>query len=234
MDEDGDCTFNAVGCSLRGDPSRPNEEFEANSLRRLVTDYIREQSQDNTEGWWCAGALGDTSVDDYCRKMLKQGVWGGGTELQCLSEIFGVEIVVVAIQTGKEHIFGEEKGYESRCIILFTGSHYDRVAEIYDEAQTTDSDITRWDVSNSEGVMQAARELAAKLKDEMDKISGEPSLVPADSLPELRPNLCIDYTPDLSSYKVRCRECGAICEGRRSVVNHTNSTGHWTGFTEDL
>ena len=56
-------------------------------------------------------------------------------------------------------IYGLEK--ESRCILLYSGIHYDRIAQTFDLALPADCDVTQWTTDNDE-VLQKAKELGMR------------------------------------------------------------------------
>lgn len=102
--------------------------------------------------------------------------------------------------------FGELK--QSRCILLYSGIHYDRVAFSYSESPhdtatlPPEMDRTIWSTDDSE-VVEKAQELVDKL------------------------NACHYYT-DTEGLILKCNEprCDWIGSGQAAAQMHAESTGH--------
>ncbi|KAI0106315.1 OTU-domain-containing protein [Hypoxylon sp. NC0597] len=196
MPDDNSCLFTAVGGALRGLRSGADENFDAPSLRRLVVDHIRA----NTDKY-NAVILGQ-SPEAYCNNMLMPDVWGGEIELSIISEVFKIEICVADVKTGTVYSVGEGNCYEMRCVIVYSSIHYDRVAEIFVEGQEEmDFDVTRWAVDSSDHIIEHTKEMCARLRD-------------------------MHYYTDVSDFLVTCNECGWVGQGEKAVAKHSMATGH--------
>ncbi|OTA99324.1 hypothetical protein M426DRAFT_16555 [Hypoxylon sp. CI-4A] len=196
MPDDNSCLFTAVGGALRGHRS-PDEFYSAASLRQLVVDHIRG----NTDKY--SAAILGKRPDAYCANMLQPDTWGGEIELAILSEVFGIEICIVDVKTGTSYRIGENHGYDMRCVLVYSNIHYDRVAEIFVEGQEVlEFDVTRWPVDSSDHILAHTRELCKKLKDDYH------------------------YYTDTSDFVIRCNTCGWIGQGEKALVQHSSSTGH--------
>ncbi|KAI2602694.1 OTU-domain-containing protein [Hypoxylon sp. NC1633] len=197
MPDDNSCLFTAVGGALRGLPSAPDESCNAPSLRRLVVDHIRA----NTDKY--SAAILGKSPDAYCRNMLEPSSWGGEIELAIISEIFQLEICVVNVKTGSVYRVGEGNNYDWRCVLVYSNVHYDRVAEIFVEGQVEmDFDVTRWAVDGSDHVLAHTQQMCQKLKEEHH------------------------YYTDTSDFVVMCNQCGWIGQGEKALARHSLETGH--------
>ncbi|KAF4983825.1 hypothetical protein FZEAL_862 [Fusarium zealandicum] len=153
MPSDNSCLFTAFGGALP-------KQIPAQQLRRMMADYIVQHPEDYSE------AVLGSSPSQYCRSIQDPDRWGGGIELSILSSIFDIQICTYDVQAQNLINFGEEK--RDRCILVYSGIHYDRVAFSYSEyphnAPTLppEMDRTVWPVDDDE-VLQRTQELVKKL-----------------------------------------------------------------------
>ncbi|KAK9789064.1 hypothetical protein SCARD494_09263 [Seiridium cardinale] len=195
MPDDNSCMFTAIAGALRGansglDGSSPEK------LRRIVADHILAKPDVYTK------VVLEKEPRAYCANIQRPDVWGGAIELGIISEVFGIEICVVNVKEGTIIKYGEDQ-YDLRCVLVWSNIHYDRVAEIFTEDQVDDAfDVTTWNCLESDHVLQNAKDLCRKLKEEYH------------------------YFTDTSDFVVRCNECGWIGQGERAVVVHSTKTGH--------
>ncbi|KAI0857557.1 hypothetical protein F4860DRAFT_489200 [Xylaria cubensis] len=204
MPDDGDCMFTAVGGALGGlvaiGASSDTQQWTPAALRRIVVDAIRREP-----ARFDANFLG-AQPDRYCDRLLS-GMWGGGIELSIMSEIFGIEICSVDVQTGKAYHFGEGQDYEEFCVVIYSGVHYDRVAEATEGAAgMVEFDVTRWNTVSNEHILRHTQDICKILRDR-------------------------HYYTSVSDFVVRCNQCGDILQGEKAVTQHARLTGH-TGVTE--
>ncbi|KAI1175331.1 hypothetical protein F4777DRAFT_337876 [Nemania sp. FL0916] len=204
MPDDGDCMFTAVGGALGGlipaGSSAPNEYTPA-ALRRIVVEIIR-----NDPTKFDANFLG-IPPDRYCSRLL-DGMWGGGIELSILSDIFRVEICSVDVQTSKTYHFGEQQDYDEFCVVIYSGVHYDRVAEAATEGDMgmVDFDVTRWNAVGNERILRRTQDVCKILRDR-------------------------HYYTSVSDFVVVCNQCHDILQGEKAIAQHARLTGH-SGSTE--
>jgi ubiquitin thioesterase OTU1 len=116
--DDNSCLFNSVGYVLLS-----QAQDQAMSLRLLVADTVRSNPSVYT-----AAFLG-TTPSDYCNQITMPKVWGGAIELAIFADHFKTEIVSIDVETAKPYLFGEGKGYEERVFVLYSGIHYDALAQ---------------------------------------------------------------------------------------------------------
>ncbi|CAM1503734.1 Fc.00g013250.m01.CDS01 [Cosmosporella sp. VM-42] len=153
MPSDNSCLFTAFGGALP-------KQIPAQQLRRMMADYITEHSDVYSEV-----VLG-SSPRQYCHSIQDPDRWGGGIELSILSAIFDIQICTFDVQAQNLINFGEQK--RDRCILVYSGIHYDRVAFSYSDYphNTTtlppDMDRTVWPTGDDE-VLQQTQELVRKL-----------------------------------------------------------------------
>ncbi|KAI1419180.1 hypothetical protein F5Y12DRAFT_779229 [Xylaria sp. FL1777] len=205
MPDDGDCMFTAVGGALGGlvplgEPPRA-DEYTPTALRRIVVDAIRENPSR-----FDANFLG-ARPETYCDRLFS-GMWGGGIELSILSEIFRVEICSVDVKTGKAYHFGEQQDYEQFCVVIYSGVHYDRVAETAPEGAMgmVEFDVTRWNTVGNERILRYTQDICQILHDR-------------------------HYYTSVSDFVVVCNQCQEILQGEEAITQHARLTGH-SGVTE--
>ncbi|RWA07099.1 hypothetical protein EKO27_g7999 [Xylaria grammica] len=205
MPDDGDCMFTAVGGALGGlvplGASSGTNDYTPAVLRRIVVSAIRENPFK-----YDANFLG-ARPETYCSRLLN-GMWGGGIELSILAEIFRVEICSVDVKTGKAYHFGEQQDYEEFCVVIYSGVHYDRVAEAATEGAMgmVEFDVTRWNVAGNERILRRTQDICQILRDR-------------------------HYYTSVSDFVVVCNQCHEVLQGEKAITQHVRATGH-AGVTE--
>ncbi|RFN43977.1 hypothetical protein FIE12Z_11787 [Fusarium flagelliforme] len=190
MPSDNSCLFTAFGGALK-------DQLPAQTLRRMMADYIRQHPEEYSE------AVLGSPPSQYCRSIQDPDRWGGGIELSILSSIFDIQI---SNQTQSKIDFGEEK--RDRCILLYSGIHYDRVAFSYcDPPYNSPSlppelDRAVWPTHDDE-VLKKSEELVKKLNK-------------------------AHYYTDTDGLILRCDVpgCDWIGSGQREGQKHAEATGH--------
>ncbi|KAK5625513.1 hypothetical protein RRF57_001229 [Xylaria bambusicola] len=205
MPDDGDCMFTAVGGALGGLVPvgiAHRAEYTPAILRRIVVDTILENPLRFDDNF--LGARPET----YCNRLLN-GMWGGGIELSILSEIFRVEICSVDVKTSKAYHFGEQEDYAEFCVVVYSGVHYDRVAEATTEGAMgmVEFDVTRWNAVGNERILRYTQENICQI---------------------LRDR---HYYTSVSDFIVVCNQCHEILQGEKAITQHARQTGH-SGVTE--
>ncbi|GKT89958.1 LOW QUALITY PROTEIN: OTU-like cysteine protease [Colletotrichum tofieldiae] len=127
MPDDNSCLFTAFGGAI------PGKQLEAKELRKMVADYIRQHPDDYPE------AVLDMPVEKYIRTIQDPERWGGAIELGIFSDLFDLEVVAFDVKSQNPLRFGENK--DSRCILVYSGIHYDRIACSPSEPPYTHSDL---------------------------------------------------------------------------------------------
>ncbi|KHO01123.1 Ovarian tumor, otubain [Metarhizium album ARSEF 1941] len=118
MPSDNSCLFTAFGGALL-------KQIPAEKLRQMMAECITEHPDVYTE------AILGCSPTDYCHGIKDPDRWGGGIELSILSTIFDIQICTFDVQGQNLMTFGE--GKQDRCILVYSGIHYDRVAFSYSD-----------------------------------------------------------------------------------------------------
>lgn len=187
MPDDNSCMFTAFGGVLqRADP--------APTLRREVAEYILSHPEK------FSNVVLEMDPQRYARTIQTPDRWGGAIELSILSDIYDIEICSVDVKTQRVDRYGEAK--PTRCLLLYSGIHYDRIAFTLDLSLPVEFDEVRWDTSN-DGVVAMAQKLAKQLKDK-------------------------HYFTDTTDFVLKCDvpSCGWIGAGMKEASKHMAETGH--------
>ncbi|KZL87669.1 otu-like cysteine protease [Colletotrichum incanum] len=199
MPDDNSCLFTAFGGAI------PGKQLEAKELRKMVADYIRQHPDDYPE------AVLDMPVEKYIRTIQDPERWGGAIELGIFSDLFDLEVVAFDVKSQNPLRFGENK--DSRCILVYSGIHYDRIACSPSEPPYAHSDLppeldrTNWSTSDDE-ILDKTRALIRKLHE-------------------------MHYFTDTSDFLLRCTVpgCDWLGNGQREANKHAKASGH-SGFSE--
>lgn len=193
MPDDNSCLFRAVGAAVMGDMDTMVE------LRSIVATIIQSNPTDYT-----AAILGK-KPDEYCTWIQNEDSWGGAIELKILSEYFNIEICSIDVQT--LNLFQFNEGAPTRCIVVYSGIHYDVLA-----LSPSDPPYTR----------------ANPLMDGDTKIFEAVDPIVLDKAKELcRVLQGKHYYTDTSGFTVRCNTCGGTFTGERGATKHASETGHY-------
>jgi ubiquitin thioesterase OTU1 len=194
MPDDNSCMFRALGSAVLTDTLDSMTE-----LRSLVAQAIQRDPEMYNE------AVLQRSPDEYCKWISYSDSWGGGIELSILSQEFDIEIASINVQDLRVDRFNE--GKSRRCILVYSGIHYDTIAFVPNGSPTYDpeNDIKLFD-ANDEVMLEAARQLCGELKKK-------------------------HYFTDTQKFDIQCNTCGWKGAGERGAVQHANETGH-TDFGE--
>ncbi|KAK1975403.1 OTU-like cysteine protease [Colletotrichum cereale] len=199
MPDDNSCLFTAFGGAI------PGKQLEAKELRKMAADYIRQHPDDYPE------AVLEMPVEKYIRTIQDPERWGGAIELGIFSDLFDLEIVAFDVKSQNPLRFGENK--DSRCILVYSGIHYDRIACSPSEPPYTHSDLppeldrTNWSTSDDE-ILDKTRALIRKLHE-------------------------MHYFTDTSDFLLRCTVpgCDWLGNGQKEANKHAKASGH-SGFSE--
>ncbi|EFX06158.1 otu-like cysteine peptidase [Grosmannia clavigera kw1407] len=194
MPDDNSCMFTAFG----GVVGIPDPAVE---VRARVAEHILAHPDKYSKV-----VLENKEPAEYARWVRDPQRWGGSIELQCLSEIYDIQICSIDVKYGRVDTYGLDK--DTRCILLYSGIHYDRIAQTFDLGLPVDMDVTKWG-TDDEAVLAKAKELAAKLKGAR-------------------------YYTDTQTMAIRCEVPGCenwLGSGQKDMIKHTKETGH-TAFSE--
>ncbi|KAI5237572.1 OTU-domain-containing protein [Aureobasidium subglaciale] len=195
MPDDNSCMFRALGSAVLGDA------LDAmNELRSMVAQTIQANPD-----LYTAGML-EKAPDDYCRWIQRDDSWGGGIELAILSQHFDIEICSINVQDLRIDRFNE--GKSRRCILIYSGIHYDVVAVSPGHGTSPEFDRKVFEVAQIEGMegedggaLQAARELCQTLQQR-------------------------HYFTDTHGFTIKCNICGWTGKGEQGATEHAKQTGH--------
>ncbi|KAF2730458.1 ubiquitin thioesteras-like protein OTU1 [Polyplosphaeria fusca] len=189
MPDDNSCMFRALGSAVLSSSLDSMTE-----LRSMVAQAIQADRDMYNE------AILQRTPDEYCKWIQYSDSWGGGIELSILSQEFDIEICSINVQDLRVDRFNEGKA--KRCILVYSGIHYDTVAFVPSDCPTydTDHDVKLFD-SADDVVLEAARQLCGELKKK-------------------------HYFTDTQRFDIKCNKCGWTGQGERAAVQHATDTGH--------
>ncbi|KAF2122047.1 hypothetical protein BDV96DRAFT_136792 [Lophiotrema nucula] len=189
MPDDNSCMFRALGSAVLSSSLDSMTE-----LRSMVAQAIQADTEKFNE------AILQRSPDEYCKWIQYSDSWGGGIEMSILSQEFGVEICSIDVQSLRVDKFNE--GASKRCILVYSGIHYDTIAFVMDGSSTLDSedDIKLFDAKD-DIILAAARELCGELKKK-------------------------NYYTDTQKFGIKCNICNWKGNGERGATQHAEETGH--------
>lgn len=194
MPDDNSCLFRALGSVvLTGSLDAVTE------LRSLCATTIASQPDIYTS------AILDKPPAAYCQWINSPSSWGGAIELGILATHFELEIASINVQDGRIDRFNE--GASNRCLLVYSGIHYDTIALSPSEPPHKKADLdAEFDVkmfeSADEEVLYLAMELCRKLREK-------------------------HYFTDTAGFKIRCGTCGWEGKGEKEATQHAKSTGHY-------
>lgn len=189
MPDDNSCMFRALGSAvLTGELDSMNE------LRSLVAQGVQNDPDLYNE------ATLEKSPNDYCEWISRESSWGGGIELSILSQHFDIEIASINVQDLRVDRFNEGKA--RRCILVYSGIHYDTIAFVPQGVSPLDSenDLKLFDATD-DVILAASRELCGILKKQ-------------------------HYFTDTKNFSIKCDICGWKGAGEEDATQHAKDTGH--------
>ncbi|ELU45003.1 OTU domain-containing protein [Rhizoctonia solani AG-1 IA] len=143
--------------------------------------------------------------ESYMAAISKDSTWGGAIELSIFSDYFRTEIDSYDVETGRCDRFGEGK-YDNRCVLMYSGIHYDAVSLAPTRDAPPDFHTTVFPVDGSDNISQAASKLASQLRASRK------------------------FT-NTSTFDLKCEICGQGLKGEKEARAHAAQTGH-TSFGE--
>jgi ubiquitin thioesterase OTU1 len=187
MPDDNSCLFRAIASAIMPGLDTMNE------LRSVVAQTIQANPD-----VYSKAVLDNKDPDDYCRWIQTEDAWGGQIELNIISNHFEIEICSIDVQGLRIDRYNE--GRPKRCIVVYSGIHYDTIAlSPFDSPPEFDNKT--FDTTD-DVVLSSALELCQMLKGK-------------------------GYYTDTAAFKIRCKQCGAICIGEMGATEHASKTGHY-------
>ncbi|KAL6196334.1 hypothetical protein ACLB2K_031949 [Fragaria x ananassa] len=219
---DNSCLFNAVGYVMDHDKQKAPElrqvlissiAFVDIELLIFIKHVIAATvASDPTK--YSEAFLGKPN-EEYCAWILNPEKWGvflvecyfvistGAIELSILADYYGREIAAYDIQTTRCDLYGQEKNYSERVMLIYDGLHYDALSMSPFEEAPEEFDQTIFAVTNK--TIEAVEGLTLKLvKDQQSKRS---------------------YT-DTANFTLRCGVCQVGLIGQKEAVEHAKATSH--------
>ncbi|KAI0018157.1 hypothetical protein F4780DRAFT_781590 [Xylariomycetidae sp. FL0641] len=206
MTGDGSCLFRAISFAVRA-LRGPSEHCSPATLRRRAAGYILTNPQRFDEATLRRPTL------EYCQNMLQPSTWGGEVEIVALSHIYQLQIVTISTRAGFQWSSVPDDTYPQRCMIMYSDTHYDLLAECPFPFTTRDFDVVVWSIkdSNERELVDVAKLLCAMLKEE-DYLSTE-----------------TDGEDDLL-FRCDATGCEWLGRGTRGTAAHIKETGHTDQF----
>ncbi|TKA24238.1 hypothetical protein B0A50_06002 [Salinomyces thailandicus] len=194
MPDDNSCMFRALSSAVLGSALDGMTE-----LRSVVAQTIQAKPDFYTKG------MLEKEPADYCRWIMREDSWGGGIELSILSEHFDIEISSINVQDLRIDTFNEGKA--TRCLLVYSGIHYDVCAVTPYAGADPGMDRKVFDVLKVEdeemdgGALEAAKTLCGELQKR-------------------------HYFTDTFGFDIKCNQCGEGGKGQQWAVQHATKTGH--------
>ncbi|CAN6230419.1 unnamed protein product, partial [Urochloa humidicola] len=189
---DNSCLFNAVGYVMEHNRNKASE------LRQVIAATVASDPVKFNEVF-----LGKPN-EAYCAWILDPEKWGGAIELSILSEYYGREIAAYDIQTTRCDLYGQEKNYSERVMLIYDGLHYDALAMSPAEGAPEEFDQTIFPVNHNRSIGPAEGLALNLVKEAQRKRS---------------------YT-DTANFTLRCGVCQIGVIGQKEAVEHAQATGH--------
>lgn len=189
---DNSCLFNAVGYVMEHDKNKAPE------LRQVIAATVASDPVKYSEAF-----LGKSN-QEYCSWIQDPEKWGGAIELSILADYYGREIAAYDIQTTRCDLYGQEKKYSERVMLIYDGLHYDALAISPFEGAPEEFDQTIFPVQKGRAI-GPAEDLALKLVKEQQRKR--------------------TYT-DTANFTLRCGVCQIGVIGQKEAVEHAQATGH--------
>ncbi|XP_057550869.1 OVARIAN TUMOR DOMAIN-containing deubiquitinating enzyme 2 isoform X4 [Amaranthus tricolor] len=189
---DNSCLFNAVGYVMEHDKQKALE------LRQVIAVTVRSDPVKYSEAF-----LGKPN-EQYCSWILDSEKWGGAIELSILSDYYGREIAAYDIQTTRCDLYGQDRNFSERVMLLYDGLHYDALAMSPFEGAPEEFDQTIFSVHNDRSIGPIERLAQNYVKEQHRQKK---------------------FT-DTANFTLRCGVCQIGIKGQKEAADHAKATGH--------
>ena len=135
-----------------------------------------------------------------CRSLLTLPS-GRRAELSIFATHYQTEIASVEVASGRIDHFGQGSGYANRCVLVYSGIHYDSCLLSPTPKLDNPEFCETVFAVRDEAILQATALLAAKLKSQ-------------------------HYYTDTATFDLRCGVCSQGLRGEKEATAHARSTGH--------
>ena len=188
MHDDNSCLFRALGSAFLGSSLDSMHE-----LRSIVAAAIQSDPVN-----YSSAHLGKDR-DQYCRWIQTDDAWGGAIEMKILAEHFSSEVLSIDVKDGTRYPFNEQGTNRQRCILVYSGIHYDVIA--VSPNGEPESDVKIFD-QNDDTVVNAASLLVDQLRQR-------------------------GYYTDTAGFAIKCTDCGWQGKGEKEAAQHAQDTLHY-------
>jgi ubiquitin thioesterase OTU1 len=189
---DNSCLFNAVGYVMDHDKKKAPE------LRQVIAAAVASDPIKYSEAFLAK------PNQEYCAWILDSEKWGGAIELSILADYYKREIAAYDIQTTRCDLYGQEKNYPERVMLIYDGLHYDALA------------------------MSPVEEAPEEFDQTIFLVRTDRTIGPVEALAN---NLVKDWHrkrkfTDTANFTLRCGVCQIGVVGQKEAVEHAQATGH--------
>ncbi|GMH14421.1 hypothetical protein Nepgr_016262 [Nepenthes gracilis] len=189
---DNSCLFNAVGYVMDHDKNK------ATALREVIAATVSSDPVKYSEAF-----LGKPN-EEYCSWILNSEKWGGAIELSILADYYAREIAAYDIQTSRCDLYGQDRNFSERVMLIYDGLHYDALAMSPSEGAPEDFDETIFTIRGNRTI-GPVEGLALSFVKEQQRLR--------------------KYT-DTANFTLRCGICQRGVKGEKEAVEHAQATGH--------
>ncbi|GAB4846152.1 OTU protein [Ancistrocladus abbreviatus] len=189
---DNSCLFNAMGYVM------DHNKKKAPELRQVIAATVTSDPVKYSEAF-----LGKPN-EEYCSWILDPEKWGGAIELSILADYYGREIAAYDIQTARCDLYGQDRNFSERVMLIYDGLHYDALAVSPFEGAPEEFDQTIFTVHNNRTI-GSVEGLALKFVKEQQRQR--------------------KFT-DTANFTLRCGVCQVGVKGQKEAAEHAQATGH--------
>ncbi|MCL7040727.1 hypothetical protein MKW94_013394 [Papaver nudicaule] len=193
---DHSCLFSAIGYVME------HQRNKATELRQVIAEKVASDPIKYTQ------AFLEVPNAEYCSWIQNSDTWGGAIELSILSEYYQKEIAAYHTDNVRCYVYGEDKQYTERVLLIYDGRHYDALALLPEEF-----DQTVFPVQEDRSIGRV-HELALDLVNEEARNDG-------------------NYGNNSVAIIFKCVVCGIQLVGQKEVMDHADATNHLE-FLEQL
>ncbi|KAB1215203.1 Ubiquitin thioesterase OTU1 [Morella rubra] len=204
---DNSCLFNAVGYVM------DHDKHKAHELRQVIAATVASDPANYSEAF-----LGKPN-GEYCTWILDSEKWGGAIELAILADYYGREIAAYDIQTSRCDLYGQEKRYSERVMLIYDGLHYDALAMSPFEGAPEEFDQTIFAVQDR--TIGPAEGLALNFVKDQQRFFDPAELLPVLSVISRKRRFT-----DTANFTLRCGVCQIGVVGQKEAAEHAQETGH--------
>ncbi|CAO2836297.1 unnamed protein product [Amaranthus hypochondriacus] len=175
-----------------------HDKQKAPELRQVIAVTVRSDPVKYSEAF-----LGKPN-EQYCSWILDSEKWGGAIELSILSDYYGREIAAYDIQTTRCDLYGQDRNFSERVMLLYDGLHYDALAMSPFEGAPEEFDQTIFSVRNDRSIGPIERLAQNYVKEQHRQKK---------------------FT-DTANFTLRCGVCQIGIKGQKEAADHAKATGH--------